>query len=132
MIKLLTGEWFAAEQENKALRDAKRKEFWSEVGIKPAKNTSEIDIAPGARLGLLQSLVDKTLGGKEGDENLKAVTTLAGIKAAGLAIGSFSHGGASMAPDMNKMAPRHLRNFLLTDEETAYEWSLSSESAEGH
>jgi hypothetical protein len=83
-------------------------------------------------LRLLQSLVDKTLGGKEGDEDLKAVTALAGVKAAGLALGSFSHGGASMAPDMVKMAPRHLRNFLLTDEETAYEWSLSSESAEGY
>jgi hypothetical protein len=125
MMKLLTGEWFAAEQENKALRDAKRKQFWSEVGIKPAKNTSEIDIAPGARLGLMQSLVDKTLGGKEGDENLKAVTKLAGVKAAGLAIGSFSHGGASMAPDMVQMAPKQLRKFLLTDEETAYEWANS-------
>jgi hypothetical protein len=132
MMKLLTGEWFAAEQENKALRDAKRKEFWSDVGITPAKNTSEIDIAPGARLGLLQSLVEKTLNGKEGDEDLKAVTKLAGAKAAQLAIGSFSHGGASMAPDMMKMAPRQLRKFLLTDEETAYEWSLSSESAEGY
>jgi hypothetical protein len=125
MMKLLTGEWFAAEQENKALRDAKRREFWSDAGIKPAKNTSEIDIAPGARLGLLQSLVDKTLGGKEGDENLKVVTALAGVKAAGLAVGSFSHGGASMAPDMVKMAPKQLRKFLLTDEETAYEWANS-------
>jgi hypothetical protein len=131
MMKLLTGEWFAAEQENKALRDAKRKEFWSEVGIKPAKNTSEIDIAPGARLGLLQSLVDKTLSGREGDENLKAVTKLAGVHAVQLAIGSFSHGGTSLAPDMMRMAPRQLRKFLLTDEETAYEWSLSSDSAEG-
>jgi hypothetical protein len=122
-MKLLTGEWFAAEQENKALRDAKRKEFWSDVGITPAKNTSEIDIAPGARLGLLQSLVDKTLGGKEGDEDLKAVTALAGVKAAGLALGSFSHGGASMAPDMVKMAPKNLRAFFLFQEKTSYEWS---------
>ena len=131
MMKLLTGEWMAAEQENKALRDAKRKEFWSDVGIMPAKNTSEVDIAPGARLGLLQALVEMTLNGKEGDENLKAVTALAGVKAAGFAIGSFNHGGAGMAPDMVKMAPRQLRKFLLTDEETAYEWSLSSDTGEG-
>ena len=125
MMKLLTGEWLAAEQENKALRDAKRKEFWSDVGIKPAKNTSEIDLAPGARLGLLQSLVDKTLGGREGDKNLKTITTLAGVKAAGLAIGSFSHGGPSMAPDMVKMAPKAKRAFFLFQEKTSYEWSTT-------
>jgi hypothetical protein len=130
MMKLLTGEWFAAEQENKALRDAKRREFWSDAGIKPAKNTSEIDIAPGARLGLLQSLVDKTLGSKEGDENLKAVTALAGVKAAGLAIGSFSHGGASMAPDMVKMAPKTLRAYFLFQEKTSYEWSSPGSGGE--
>ena len=129
MMKLLTGEWFAAEQENKALRDAKRQEFWSDVGIRPAKNTSEIDIAPGERLGLLQSLVDRTLGGREGDENLKAVTKLAGAGGAQLAIGSFSHGGASFAPDMVKMAPKQLRKFLTTDEETAYEWANSEGDA---
>ena len=125
MMKLLTGEWMAAEQENKALRDRLRKQFWSEVGIQPAKNSSEIDLAPGSRLGLLQALVDQTLNGKEGDGNLKAVTALAGAAAAGLAIGSFSHGGPSMAPDMMKMSPKQLRKFLLTDEETAYEWANS-------
>ena len=129
MMKLLTGEWLAAEQENKALRDGLRKQFWSDVGVTPAKNTSEIDIAPGTRLGLLQSLVDQTLKGKEGDGNLKAITALAGAKAAGLAIGSFGHGGPSMAPDMVKMAPKQLRKFLLTDEETAYEWANSEGDA---
>jgi hypothetical protein len=125
MMKLLTGEWLAAEQENKALRDRLRQQFWSDVGITPAKNTSQVDIAPETRLGLLQSLVDRTLNGKEDDENLKAISALAGAQVAGLAVGSFSHGGTSMAPDMVKMAPKNLREFLLTDEETAYEWANS-------
>ena len=113
MMKLLTGEWMAAEQENKALRDKLRNEFWSDVGISPARNTSEIDIAPGGRLALMQSLVEKTLGGKEGDAALKAVTSLASGKVAALAIGSFGHGGVSFAPDMVKMAPKNLRQFSV-------------------
>jgi hypothetical protein len=120
-MKLLTGEWVAAEQENKALRDRLRKQFWSDVGIKPAKNTSEVDIAPAARLALLKSLVDITLGGKEGDKEMKAVTALAGAEAAKLAVGSFAHGGKSLAPDMNLMAPTKMRLFFLIPDVTSYE-----------
>ncbi|QND51887.1 hypothetical protein HB779_08205 [Phyllobacterium sp. 628] len=122
MMKLLTGEWQAAEQENKTLRDALRTQFWQECGIKPAKNTSDIDITPSSRSDLLQSLIQKTTSGKEDDVNLKDITLLAGTQTANLAIGSFSH-GANLAVDMMLLAPQSLRKYFITNEKTSYEWS---------
>jgi hypothetical protein len=123
MIKLQTAEWLAAEQENKAIRDRLRKQFWSEIGVTPAKNTTDIDIPEASRLGFMQSLVEKTINGKESDREMKRITTLAVGEVASLAIGTFGHGGLRAAPDMARLAPKQLRNFFRTQEKTSYEWA---------
>ncbi len=98
-----------------------RAQFWTELGIKPAKNSSDIDIAPAARLKLLSQLGGLTIGGKEQDGELRHITQQALAEIADIAIGSFSYSGPSMALDMNLMAPASLRSFFLTAEMTSYE-----------
>lgn len=122
-MKLLTHEWMAAELENKKLRDGLRPKFWAEIGITPAKNSKDVDIPPSARSVMLAQLSETMLSGKEKDIDLHSITKHALAEAGNLGLGSFSHGGPSLAIDMNLIAPRALRSFFLEEETTAYEQS---------
>lgn len=121
MMKLLTHAWMAAELENKQIRDSLRPKFWAEIGIAPAKNSSDVDIPVSDRLALHRQLGELTLNGKERDADLQAITQAALAEVGSLALGSISYGGRSLAIDMNKMAPLALRSFFLKQETTAYE-----------
>lgn len=57
--KFLTGTWEGDETDNQQKRDDRRKAFWEELGITPAKDTSEIDIPVAQRMDLFQSLVQQ-------------------------------------------------------------------------
>lgn len=77
MLKLLSDEWIAAEQENKAIRDAAREAFWKAVAGKRARDLDEIDIAPAERLGTITKLLDLA-GNRLGDDDLLDIAKLAG------------------------------------------------------
>ncbi|PTV95006.1 hypothetical protein C8J27_106276 [Rhodobacter aestuarii] len=121
MLKLLSGEWYAAEAENVAIRDRLRATFWRECGIKPARKTSEVDIAPTARLELMAQLVKVTLLGKEEDEELQRITQLAGTSVAGLALGTFSSPSLGLAPEHSDLAPKIMRAFFTPGDRTTFE-----------
>lgn len=129
MMKVAKQEWLIAEQENKRIRDSLRQQFWTECGIKPARNTSEIDIPAAARVETFWAIFEKTQNGKEADAELRNITTLAGQQIAELLIGSFANGANSFAPDMDKIAPKILRAFFLGDSKTSYEWSAFDQGA---
>ena len=121
MFKLLSGEWYAAEAENVVIRDGLRAAFWRECGITPARKTSEVDIAPSARLGLLGQLVDQTLSGKEEDAELRRITQLAGASVAGLGLGAVAPPSLGLAPEHSGLAPEMMRAFFTPADRTTFE-----------
>ncbi|MGH0003854.1 hypothetical protein ACQU0X_27590 [Pseudovibrio ascidiaceicola] len=123
-IKMLSPEWEALQKENVKLRDSNRKRFFSELGIKPAKEMSEIDMGASARLGKMQSLIKTTLAGKENDGELQNITQLASSILGEFTPGFMTHGGPSLAFNIADMHPRVLRNFFITEHLTAYETSM--------
>lgn len=122
MMKLLSGEWLAAERENKSTRDAKRAEFWIDMGVTPAKDASEVALEPARRASIMSSLVAKTLEGRENDPELERITTLAAADVAQLALGSLGT-GVARSPSFTKLTPKRLRNYFVTWERTSFEWS---------
>ena len=120
-IKMLSPEWEALQKENVKLRDSNRKRFFSELGITPAKEMSEIDMGASARLSKMQSLIQTTLAGKETDSELQSITQLAGSVLGEFTPGFMTHGGPSLAFNIADMHPRILRGFFWTEGETTYE-----------
>ena len=131
-MKLLTGEWLAAERENKALRDAKRKEFWAAVGVKPAKATSEIDLPPEARLTTMRTLADLVSNGKENDAELRRITTVAVEAMSAMSLGAFAHHSVGRAPDMAAAMPlRWAQRHFLINLESSPEYALNERRRDG-
>lgn len=122
-IKTLSGQWTTLQHKNRALRDKTRKRFYSELGITPAKKVSEIDIPPAGRNANIQSLVEKTINGREGDGDMKAVATLAGTIVGQLSPGFMSLGGLSEAFDFFSHHPEQMRKFFLSDDLHSFEVS---------
>lgn len=125
MMKLLSGEWIAAENENKTIRDAARAQFWADVGVTPAKEAAEVSLAPAQRLGTIAGLVQTAVSGPEGDAELRRITAIAGGAVAQLGLGGFAHAATNLSPSIANMAPRALRSFFTGDERTAFELSLT-------
>ena len=120
-IKLLSGAWIALQKENVALRDKTRKRFWSEIGVTPAKKVSDIELAPGARMAKAAELHGITKNGKEGDGDLKAVTSLSLVILSQFQPG-MKAGFLNESFDFLSNHPEALRKSHFTSEEmTSYE-----------
>ncbi|KZL25134.1 hypothetical protein [Pseudovibrio sp. Ad37] len=120
-IKMLSPEWEALQKENVKLRDSTRRRFFSELGIIPAKEMSEVDMSSSSRLNNMQNLVRTTLSGKENDVDLQAITQLANTILSELTPGFMSFTGPSLAFDVATMHPHILRGFFWTEGQTTYE-----------
>jgi len=121
--KFLTGAWESQETENQEQRDARRAAFWAELGLTPAKDSSEIHLAPGTRLSTLETLVAKTIAGRESNAQLKASAALVGALAAEHGLGSLSLDAPSLAFSWMTLHPIALKAFFLQWHVTAFEHS---------
>ncbi|UGX85190.1 hypothetical protein [Phyllobacterium meliloti] len=75
-MKLLSEEWLAAEQENKALRNVKREEFWSGLAVTRSRDMADIDIAPQERLANIAMLLSKA-GDRTDDAEILSIAATA-------------------------------------------------------
>lgn len=127
-LKFDQDSWIAAENENRELRDTLRKQFWVDMGIRPATETAEIDIAPEKRLGLMQALLEKTMTGREQDENLKLAASLSQQNILTIELGVLPVIGSGLK--MPKWADLNLSNyqkFFLSWHVSTYERSRIDE-----
>jgi len=127
MLKFWAGGWDAAEQENQELRDARREQFWAEIGVTPSTETKDIDIDPANRVATLQALANRTATGREQDAQLKATAQLAVVTVAGISLGSFSPTGSIMKMlPWGELHPYSYEAFFNIWHITAYELSLEN------
>lgn len=121
--KFLTGTWEGDETDNQQKRDARRKAFWEELGITPAKDTAEIDIPFAQRMGLFQSLVQQTVSGREANAQMKAITLTAAQVIGSMTLGSLDAGGPSLAFSWSELLPIEMKKFFQQWHVTAFEAS---------
>src|ERR1700754_261211 len=110
--KFLTGTWEGDETDNQQKRDDRRKAFWEELGITPAKDTSEIDIPVAQRMDLFQSLVQQTVSGPEANVQMKAIALAAAQAVGGMTLGSMDAGGPSLAFSWSELLPIEMKKFF--------------------
>lgn len=121
--KFLTGTWEGDETDNQQKRDDRRKAFWEELGITPAKDTSEIDIPVAQRMDLFQSLVQQTVSGPEANVQMKAIALAAAQAVGGMTLGSMDAGGPSLAFSWSELLPIEMKKFFQQWHVTAFEAS---------
>jgi hypothetical protein len=121
--KFLTGSWEGDETDNQQKRDGRRKAFWDELGVTPAKDTSEIDIPVAQRMALFESLVQQTIAGREGNAQMKAITLAAAQAIGSMTLGSLDVGVPSMAFSWNELLPIEMKKFFQQWHVTAFEAS---------
>ncbi|KAA1177378.1 hypothetical protein FP026_24675 [Rhizobium tropici] len=121
--KFLTGGWEGDETDNQQKRDDRRKAFWEELGITPARDTAEIDIPVSQRMDLFQSLVQKTISGPEANPQMKAITLAAAQAIGGMTLGSLETSVPSMAFSWNELLPIEMKKFFQQWHVTAFEAS---------
>lgn len=121
--KFLTGTWEGDETDNQQKRDDRRKAFWEELGITPAKDTSEIDIPVAQRMDLFQSLVQQTVSGREANVQMKAIALAAAQAVGGMTLGSLDAGVPSLAFSWSELLPIEMKKFFQQWHVTAFEAS---------
>ncbi|NLS00926.1 hypothetical protein HGP17_29200 [Rhizobium sp. P38BS-XIX] len=121
--KFLTGGWEGDETDNQQKRDDRRKTFWEELGVTPARDTAEIDIPVADRMALYQSLVQQTVSGPVDNAQMRAITLVAAQAIGGMTLGSLDPGVPSMAFSWNELLPIEMKKFFMQWHVTAFEAS---------
>lgn len=121
--KFLTGTWEGDETDNQQRRDDRRKAFWEELGITPARDTAEIDIPAAERMAIFQSLVQQATSGREANPQMRAITLAAAQAVGNMTLGSLDAGVPSLAFSWNELLPIEMKKFFLQWHVTAFEAS---------
>lgn len=125
-LKVTSGAWQAASEENKEQRNTLREQFFSQAGIKPAKSMREVHFPLASRLNKLAPQLDITKNNRLSDDGLKECAELAEamITLSGLGIPSLTPRPESQTLGLLALSPEVLKRFFITDQETAFERSL--------
>lgn len=125
-LKITSGGWTSASDENRAQRDALRQAFFAEAGIAPVKSLREVNIGPEARTTQALALVAAAENNRIGDANLDHIATIAqaSLLAAGLGIPSLLRSSESSSLGIVALAPEVLQRFFKTDHRSAFDRSL--------
>lgn len=125
-LKITSGGWTSASDENRAQRDGLRHTFFAEAGIKPAKSLREVNIGPEARTAHTLALVAAAATNRIGDANLDHIATVAqaALIAAGLGVPSLSRPSEGSSFGIAALTPVVLQRFFKTDHHSAFDRSL--------
>lgn len=125
-LKITSGGWTSASDENREQRDALRQAFFAEAGITPAKSLRAVNISPEVRTAQALALVAAATTNRIGDANLDQITSVAqaALIAAGLGVPSSSQAPESSSLGVMALAPEVLQRFFKTDHRSAFDRSL--------
>lgn len=121
-LKIISGAWFAANDENRQQRDSKRKEFFEQSGIVPAKRMRDVFVPGSVRLertlGLFEAATAERVGG---DQQLAAIVDQMKSE-----IGFIGLAASNIMPEVERQAigmlgysPEAFKKFFNVDLETA-------------
>ena len=125
-LKITSGGWLSASDENRAQRDALRQAFFAQAGIAPARSLRDVNIGPERRTGQAMALVASAATNRIGDANLDAITaiTQAEMLATGLGMHPLVRRPESSSLGIVALAPEVLQRFFVTDHHSAFDRSL--------
>lgn len=124
-LKITSGEWIAAQVENREQRNAKRSETFAATSLKPAASMRDVHVPPPVRVTRVEALFDPAAGNRIGDEGLKEASALAASALAQVGLGRVS---ADLLEHQTwgilALSPEVLKAFFLSDHDTPLERSM--------
>lgn len=121
-LKIISGAWLAANDENRQQRDSKRKEFFAQSGIVPAKRMRDVFVPGEVRLERTLGLFEAATAGRVGgDQQLAAIVDQMKneIGLIGLAASNIMPSVEQQAIGMLGYSPEAFKNFFDVDLETS-------------
>ena len=125
-LKVTSGAWVSASQENKVQRDGARKAFFADAGVQPQRTLRDLHIPLASRLGKVHEQIGHVDSNRIGDAGLTECAELAKAMLAlgGLGIASVPMGVEHRTFGLAGLSPEVLKRFFVTDQETSLEKSL--------
>lgn len=121
-LKMTSGAWFAANDENRQQRDSKRKEFFEQSGTVPAKSMRDVFVPGSVRLARALALFETATALRiGGDEQLAAIVEQMKneIGLVGLAASTIMPSVERQAIGMLGASPEAFNHFFDVDLETS-------------
>lgn len=125
-LKITSGGWLSASDENRAQRDALRQAFFAQAGVAPAKSLREVNIGQAERASNVLPLGVTPNANRIGDANLDHISAVAqaALIAAGLGVPSLPQRPETSSLGIVALAPEVLQRFFVTDHHSAFDRSL--------
>lgn len=126
-LKIISGTWISANDENREIRNSKRDEMFQEAGIKPAASMREIHVPAQSRLSRTEALFPDAAGSRIKDDNLSKIVghMQAALMRTGLSAPQIMPTVEQKSLGIVAYSPELLRLFFETDLLTSLEQSIS-------
>lgn len=125
-LKITSGVWSSASEENREQRNAARETFFRESGVQVASSLRDVYMSPAVRITRVMELMTKSIAPRIEDTDLPVIAVLAqaALAETGLAVPSMPTHFDSRPLGVSALAPEVLNSFFETDAATALERSL--------
>lgn len=126
-LKIISGAWISANDENREIRNSKRDQTFQEAGIKPASSMRDVHIPAQSRRSRTEALFSDAAGSRIKDDNLSKVVgqMQAALMGTGLSAPQIMPMLEQKSLGIVAYSPELLRLFFETDVLTSLEESIS-------
>ena len=125
-LKMTSGSWNSAADQNRSQRDSLRQEFFAQTGVQPANSLRQIFLSPAQRISRIVELSQHCASPRVDAPSLSQITNAAmqAMALSGLSVPSVPGFSETRPLARSAVAPEVLRSFFLDQDETSLDQSL--------